>query len=176
MLRPMSTIGVSWPLIFGSLRSSSTRDCPKAWTTRGLFSHVAQLALYPKLWTLTPSEPGSLGSHYLGQKYSGFRLRHHVVLEPPPRPCTKSKSAMTAVVSSGSWTVFRRNSFLALEGGSLDFCPREIKVDNFLLKPEPGNLELVALVLPVPSLWPQPCRTGIGSRPDPGTGRNRART
>jgi hypothetical protein len=69
------------------------------------------------------------------------------VLEPPPRPCTKTRSAITGVVSSGSYTVFRPNSFLGFSALAVDLRPENDLKLNLRLMDDPNDAMLALLVV-----------------------------
>lgn len=56
----------------------------------------SQFESYPKLWILTSWNPGSCGSHLCGQYSDGSPDFVHVLRDPPPKPWTKMRSAVTA--------------------------------------------------------------------------------
>lgn len=68
---------------------------------------LPQLELYPKLCILTSWNRGSCGSHSFGQYSDGSLDFVHVLLDPPPRPCTNTRSATAGL--SGSNKVFNPN-------------------------------------------------------------------
>ena len=73
--------------------------------------------LYPKLCIRTSAKPASCGSHAWGQKRLGSNDFDHVLREPPPKPCTKIRSATTG--SEGSFKVVNPNGpLLSLEDAS----------------------------------------------------------
>jgi hypothetical protein len=74
----------------------------KSWILRVL--SFPQLELYPKVCIRTSLNPSSCGSHFSGQKRDGSRDLVHELREPPPKPCTNTRSATTG--SGGSDRVF----------------------------------------------------------------------
>ena len=91
-------------LVFCGIRGESWIDQSSAFekscTLRMLSS--PQLELYPKLWILTSWKSGSCGSHSFGQYKDGSSDFVHVLFDPPPRPCTNTRSAMAGVSGSNS--------------------------------------------------------------------------
>jgi hypothetical protein len=92
MLCPMSTIGVCATLRYGDVLISPSKDLPKWWMFKQLSFPLIQSELYPKLWIRTFLNAGSLGSHSCGQYSEIEFVLLHDFLEPPPRPCTKTRS------------------------------------------------------------------------------------
>lgn len=77
----------------------------KSWTLRMLSS--PQLELYPKLCIRTFWNLGSCGSHSFGQYRDGSLDFVQVLFDPPPRPCTNTRSAIAWL--PGSNKVFNPN-------------------------------------------------------------------
>src|SRR5438270_6797095 len=78
---------------------------------------LSQFELYPKLCILISRKPTSFGSHSCGQYRDGSPDFVHVLREPPPNPCTNTKSAIAGIW--GSKRVFSPNGPFESSGESL---------------------------------------------------------
>jgi len=76
----------------GDVRSSSYNDCPKSCTLSILGFALPQSLSYPKLCIDVLVNSFSSGSQYRGQKSCSSSPNRHVLIEPPRRPCTKTRS------------------------------------------------------------------------------------
>jgi hypothetical protein len=74
------------------VRSSSYNDCPKSFTLSILGFVLLQSLSYPKLCIDVLANAVSSESQYRGQKSCSSSPKRHVLIEPPRRPCTKTRS------------------------------------------------------------------------------------
>ena len=113
-IEPTGMAGLSW--------IDPNKAFAKSWMFKVL--SLSQFESYPKLCILTPRKASSSGSQACGQYSSGLEDLVHVLRDPPPRPCTKIKSATES--SSGQKRVFNPNGPFA--SSSLLFVPPLVKL------------------------------------------------